>query len=57
MIDHELKIQTAKAAPAVAGTFWSVLSLNEGVALLTGIYVLLQIAYLIWKWMKEANSK
>jgi len=56
IMDHEFKIQTLKATPAVVGTAYAGLTLNEGVALLTGIYIAIQIAYLIWKWRKEANS-
>lgn len=50
-------IETAKAAPAVVGTSISILTLNEAVAVVTLIYILLQMAYLIWKWRKEAIKK
>lgn len=50
----ETVIQSAKAAPAVAGTMIYSLTLNEIVALATLFYVALQIAYLIWKWRREA---
>lgn len=39
------------AAAAIVG--WGV---TEWVAVLTGAYVLLQAAYLIWKWRREARD-
>ena len=53
MIDHEFKVQSVKAAPAVAGAIFSGVTLNETVAIVTIIYVVLQILYLIWKWHRE----
>lgn len=48
--------EAAKGTPAVVGTIYSAVTLNETVAALTCIYILLQIAYLTWKWRKEAKS-
>lgn len=56
LMDHEFKIQTAKATPAVAGAVFSGVTLNETVAIVTIIYVLLQIGYLIWKWRRESSQ-
>lgn len=57
MIEHEAKIQTAKAVPALLGTAWYSVTLNDIVAFVTIAYVLLQIGYLIWKWCREAKEK
>jgi hypothetical protein len=54
---QEVSTQVVHAAPAVAGTVIAGLTLNEWVAILTGIYVVLQAAYLVWKWVREARSK
>jgi len=48
-----------KSSPAVAVTgfaFASGWGVNELVALLTGAYVVIQIAYLAWKWRKEYKA-
>lgn len=52
-MDPNAKIEAAKGAPAVAGAFYSAVTLNEVVALATLAYVALQAAYLVWKWRKE----
>ncbi len=52
-MNMELKIQGVQAAPAVTGAVYSAITFNEVVMVLTGVYVLLQIAYLIWKWRRE----
>lgn len=51
----DLASEAAKAAPpvtAIAAGF----TLNEWVALLTGAYIVLQAAHLLWKWRKEAKA-
>jgi hypothetical protein len=53
---HETTIETAKALPAVAGATIAGLTLNEVVAAVTILYILLQSAYLLWKWRKEAQK-
>ena len=52
---HETSIETAKAVPAVVGATIAGLTLNEIVALVTILYVLLQSAFLIWKWHRQAK--
>lgn len=52
----EFQAETIKATPAIAGTILSGLTLNEMVATATLIYVLVQIAYLIWKWRREIKD-
>lgn len=58
--DHmkiEAQIEAVKGVPAVAGTVYSAITLNEAVAVVTLIYVTLQIIYLLWKWRKEARDR
>mgnify|MGYP001606207998 FL=1 len=55
-VKHETSIQTVKSLPAVAGATVATLTLNEWVALATFCYILLQSAYLIWKWRREAKK-
>lgn len=54
---HEVSTQVAHAAPALAGAVIAGLTLNEWVAILTGVYVVVQTAYLVWKWVREARGK
>lgn len=54
---HEVSTQVVHAVPAVAGAVIAGLTLNEWVAILTGVYVITQTAYLIWKWVREARGK
>jgi len=53
----EAQLESLKAAPAVAGTIFSAITLNEAVAIATLIYVVVQTLYLLWKWHKEATKK
>lgn len=50
----ETTIETAKAIPAVGGAMIATITLNEMVALATLVYIILQAAYLLWKWRREA---
>jgi len=51
----EKSIETVKAVPAIGGAVTYSITLNEVVAIATILYIALQIAYLIWKWRKEAK--
>lgn len=55
---HNMKVETsiesAKAAPAIIGAAFSALTMNHLVAGATLAYIILQAAYLIWKWRREA---
>lgn len=53
---YDIAIETAKGAPAVAGAVAASLTLNEWVAVTTGIYILVQIAYLLRKWWREEHE-
>lgn len=50
-------IEAVKAAPAVVGATASSLTLNEWVAIATGIYIAIQAAYLLRKWWREERAK
>jgi hypothetical protein len=58
MISHPLSREVVgaslKTAPPL--TVWA-LTLNEWVAIATLCYVVLQAAYLIWKWRRETKAK
>jgi len=47
---HELMAMALRTAP---GAVMSALTLNNVVALLTAIFLFVQILYLIWKWRRE----
>ncbi|WP_225783324.1 hypothetical protein [Xenophilus sp. Marseille-Q4582] len=53
---HDIAVESVKAAPAVAGAVAASLTLNEWVAVATGIYIVVQIAYLIRKWWREETD-
>lgn len=55
-MDHDFKIEAAKGTPAVAGAAYSIMTLDKAVMAATLVYILLQTAYLIWKWRKEAKK-
>lgn len=50
---------TLKAAPpvTVAAAVVSGVTLNTVVVLLTAVYLVVQIGYLVWKWRREAKRK
>lgn len=50
---HETIEQTIKAAPAVAGAAYSAITLNELVMILTALYIVMQMAFLGYKWYFE----
>ena len=52
---HDVQLEIAKSSPAIAGAAWYSITLNEGVAIVTIVYILVQLAYLIWKWRREAR--
>lgn len=50
-------VEAVKATPAVVGATASSLTLNEWVAVATGIYIAIQAAYLLRKWWREERAK
>ena len=53
---REVGVATAKVTPAAAGTAITALTLNEWVAIVTIIYVVIQTLHLLWKWRREARK-
>lgn len=53
----EVVEQVTRSTPAVGGAAIATLTLNEWVALATGAYVVLQIAYLVRKWWCEEGER
>lgn len=56
---HDAALEAAKSAPplAVTGAMVAGMSINDWVALLTGLYVLLQIVLLIRKELREKRLR
>lgn len=49
-----------KGAPPVAvttGALTGAFTLTDGVAIATLVYIVVQTAYLLWKWKREADKK
>lgn len=47
---HETLIQTGKALPAIGGAWYAIETLNDVVAIVTIIYVVIQTGFLLNKW-------
>jgi len=54
---QETAVESFKAIPAVGGAIVAGITLNEAVMWATLFYILLQGAYLIWKWRREAKKQ
>lgn len=52
----EFATEAMKGTPAVAGAATAMLTLNQWVALGTGIYIVIQAAYLLRKWWREEKE-
>ncbi|WP_427183515.1 hypothetical protein ACL598_16750 [Bordetella bronchialis] len=58
-MNSDISVETLKAAPpvgvtaAAAATGWD---LNHWVAIGTLVYIVLQIAHLLWKWRRQARD-
>lgn len=50
---HDIIIEAAKGAPAVAGAVASAMTLNQWVMVSTAVYIVIQAAYLVRKWWRE----
>lgn len=55
-LKQETAIETVKAVPAVGGAVLSAVTLNQVLAVVTIGYILLQAAYLVWKWRRESRG-
>jgi hypothetical protein len=54
---HETIDQTLKSLPAVVGTAYSALTLNELVMVLTALYIVMQMGFLAYKWYNEHQDR
>jgi 4-hydroxybenzoate polyprenyltransferase len=52
----EVSAESGKSALALIGAATASLTLNQWVAMATGVYVVVQIAYLIRKWIREERD-
>lgn len=52
-LKHETLEQSVKAVPAIAGTAYSAMTLNELVMILTAMYIVMQMGFLAYKWYFE----
>lgn len=56
-IVKDMQSEAVKTVPALGGVAIYGYTLNEMVAIATLAYIVLQAAYLIWRWVKEARAK
>lgn len=59
-MQHEVTQEVLKAAPPTVVLGYHKLAglpIPEWVAVLTGIYLVMQMAYLAWKWWREARRE
>lgn len=56
-LKHEVNIEGTKFSVAAFGALFSYLTLNEWVALATLVYIVLQIAFLIYKWSCQVKDR
>jgi hypothetical protein len=50
---EEFLSQATRGTPAVAGAAASAYTLNEWVMIATGLYIVIQVLYLVRKWWRE----
>lgn len=55
-VKHEAVTEAIKSVPAVSGAVVSAVTLNEALGIVTIGYILLQAAYLVWKWRRESRG-
>lgn len=53
---RDIASEAAKGVPAVAGAVASTLTLNEWIMVGTGVYLVLQVLYLLRKWWREESD-
>ena len=54
---RDFTIEAARGAPAVAGAVAGTMTMNEWVMIGTAIYIIIQSAYLIRKWIEEEADR
>jgi 4-hydroxybenzoate polyprenyltransferase len=52
----EISAESGKSALALIGAAAASLTLNQWVAMATGVYVVIQVAYLVRKWWREEKD-
>jgi 4-hydroxybenzoate polyprenyltransferase len=52
----EISAESGKSALALIGAAAASLTLNQWVAMATGVYVVIQVAYLVRKWYREEKD-
>jgi uncharacterized membrane protein YfcA len=52
----EIATEALKGTPAVAGAAAAALTLNQWIAVATGVYIVIQAAYLLRKWWREEKE-
>jgi hypothetical protein len=48
--------EAARGTPAIAGATATAVTLNQWVAIGTGIYIIIQVVYLLRKWYREEKD-
>jgi hypothetical protein len=56
-VKHDAAVQIANSAPAATfvGLTFAGVPIQDWVALLGGVFILVQVGYLIWKWQRDAK--
>lgn len=52
----EFTVEAMKGAPAIGGSVAAAMTLNQWIALATGVYIVIQAAYLVRKWWREEQE-
>lgn len=53
---QEITAESVRGGVAVGGTLATTLTLNEWIAVGTGIYIAVQVVYLLRKWWREEKD-
>lgn len=53
---QEISSESIRSGVAVGGTLATTLTLNEWIAVGTGIYIVVQVLYLVRKWYREEKD-
>jgi len=56
LLRTETGVEVAKGTPAIVGATAAAMTLNHWIAVATGIYILVQVAYLLRKWYREEKD-
>lgn len=50
MTQHETLVEVARVSPAAGGAAYATVTANEVVAWITGVYVIINLLYVLRKW-------